>query len=44
ETEIVLMFLNADQEMQNIDSNSLYNETTTLPETHLTISQPLIQH
>ncbi|RHZ85633.1 hypothetical protein Glove_63g63 [Diversispora epigaea] len=41
-TENALMFLNADQEMQNIDSESLYNETA-YSETHL-ISKPLMQH
>ncbi|RHZ85619.1 hypothetical protein Glove_63g52 [Diversispora epigaea] len=41
-TEDTLMFLKADQEMQNINSESLYNETA-YSETHL-ISQPLMQH
>ncbi|RHZ85635.1 hypothetical protein Glove_63g61 [Diversispora epigaea] len=41
-TEDRLMFLKADQEMQNIDSESLYNETI-YSKTHL-ISQPLMKH
>ncbi|RHZ85624.1 hypothetical protein Glove_63g55 [Diversispora epigaea] len=41
-TENALAFLKADQEMQNIDSESLYNETI-YSKTHL-ISQPLMKH
>ncbi|RHZ82111.1 hypothetical protein Glove_114g165 [Diversispora epigaea] len=41
-TEEKLMFLNADQEMQNIDSESLHNETNW-SETRL-ISKPLMKH
>ncbi|RHZ79963.1 hypothetical protein Glove_139g258 [Diversispora epigaea] len=41
-SENALMFLNADQEMQNVDSELSYNETT-LSKTHL-ISQPLMRH
>ncbi|RHZ89624.1 hypothetical protein Glove_13g51 [Diversispora epigaea] len=40
--ENALTFLKADQEMQNIDSESLYNEITW-SSTHL-ISKPLMQH
>ncbi|RHZ51822.1 hypothetical protein Glove_469g19 [Diversispora epigaea] len=41
-SENALIFLNADQNMQNIDSELLYNGTTMF-KTHL-ISQPLMQH
>ncbi|RHZ83866.1 hypothetical protein Glove_87g189 [Diversispora epigaea] len=41
-SENALIFLNADQEMQNVDFELSYNETT-LPEAYL-VSQPLMQH